>query len=98
MIGGSSHDNQGKRRRETKLERNFFERLKDALLLEFTIFLQHKSKRHLTAICGFKRQFCQQLPRSLLPPYSSLSAVVSDWTGCEIVDGVWLGEAPEHHK
>ena len=59
-------------RREIKLERNFFLWLKDALLLEFTIFLQHKSKRHLTAICGFKRQFCQQLPRSLLPPYSSL--------------------------
>ena len=26
--------------------------------------LLHKNIRHLTAICGFNRQFCQQLPRS----------------------------------
>ena len=90
MIGGSSHDIRGKKRRETKLERNFFLRLKDALLLGFAIFLQHKNNSHLTAIWRFNRQFCQQLPPSLFTPYSSLCGMLA--IICSILSGNYFDE------
>ena len=38
------------------------------------LFLKPKIKRHLSAISEFNKLFCQQMPLSLLPSYSSLCA------------------------